>query len=402
MVRTKNPQRPRATKTEIIMLACLTVAASQELWLAPIAVVLWVQFLARFYRSWADVRHRFFTSTWVVVALSVGSAVIGALSSFWSNELAHAPPTTWIIGEGAALSTVAPMIFWLGLLLWSLLFFMHRIETVNRETETAAQLERLVVRAPHRQVFREATLCAAMARAGIKKARSAKDSAEKQAAAVDAIKGVLREVARFAQSFGGMSTAEYGANLMVARDPAVIKNDQRIREALRFFNTSSEQIETLRAVLCMDERFRISGSGSSDRHVPMICLPVPQNAVDDRDRWEAVPGAPMTFLDDNPSVHQDLDRFVSDCESFGNFTPSLIEDIRDYFQNEGAAVRSFASYKVGDSVILNIDCSEPFLLGQEEEFIPTFSALILPTQILLEDLLSLVYPPNVPMDGGAV
>lgn len=151
----------------------------------------------------------------------------------------------------------------------------------------------------------------------------------------------------------------------------------------------------------MEERFLVSGSApKAERAVPLIALPVPKEARDKQGRWKALPGAPMTYLDDQPAVHLDLEQFVADCEKFGNFTASRIEEISEYFKNEGREVQSFASYKVGPNAVLNIDCSEPYLLGDELEFISTFSSLLLPVQLLLAELLLFVYDSTPATQSG--
>lgn len=207
---------------------------------------------------------------------------------------------------------------------------------------------------------------------------------------------VLAEVARFAKSFGGRNDAKYGANLMIARSVQEAKTDPALGGRLRFFDKDRESWASLRAVLSMEERFLVSDhedrSASTKRAVPVICLPVPLTALGASGRWLALPGAPMTLLDDRPGIHQNLTQFVADCRAFGDFRQSVIDEVAAYFATEAKSVQSFASYKIGSNAVLNLDCSETCLLGEEEEFIATFSALVLPTQLLVADLVALVYP----------
>jgi hypothetical protein len=329
-------------------------------------------------------------SSKMVAVLAGGGILIGALASVWTNDLASTPPLSWLFTpDPKAPRAYAAVIFWVLLVLWGVIFFFHQRSISQRESEETKRLERLVVRAPHRGAFNDARVAATVGVECLKQARAA--SGREAELAVSGIQKVLQEVARFAKRFSGRTDAQYGANLMVARSIGDLEQDADLRTSLRFFDLTKEQTATLRAVLAMEERFVVTDAGAKPRQVPRISLPVPSAPYDDRKRWLALPGAPMTFLTDEPAVHQNLEQFVSDCEEFGDFRPSAIASMRSYFEGDAASVRSFASYKVGDLAVLNIDCSEGFLLGDEEEFIASFTALLLPTQLVLADLVALVY-----------
>jgi hypothetical protein len=347
-------------------------------------------------RSW--VRQQL-ASTKTVVVLTGGGIVLGALASVWSNDLASKPPLTWLFSPDPKPRTYAAVVFWILLVLWAVIFYFHQRTISKRESDESRRLERLVVRAPHRSTFNDARTAATVGVASLRLARATSGQEAELAAA--GIKSVLAEIARFAKKFSGRIDAQYGANLMVARSITDLKSDPDLRSALRFFDVNKEQPTTLRAVLAMEERFIVEDpeSTQSRRRVPRICLPVPIEPYDDRKRWLALPGAPMTFLTDQPSIHQDLEQFVADCEEFGDFRPSAIASMRTYFNGEASSVRSFASYKIGDLAVLNIDCSQRFLLGDEEEFIASFTALLLPTQLVLADLVSLVYAQSTSTGG---
>lgn len=339
---------------------------------------------------WPWVRQQL-ASTKTVVVLTGGGIVIGTLASVWTNDLAQTPPLTWMFSPSSTPRAYAAILFWILLAVWAVLFYFHHRTVARRESDEARRLERLVVRAPHRSTFDDARVAATVGVESLRKARSTPGQ-EAELAALG-IQKVLKEVARFAKKFGGRTTAQYGANLMIARSISDLEVDADLRGALRFFDLGKEQVTTLRAVLAMEPRFSVADAESEkpDRRVPTICLPVPIAPVDERMRWLALPGAPMTFLTDQPGVHQNLEQFVADCEKYGDFKPSAIASMRSYFELDAAAVRSFASYKIGDLAVLNIDCSERFLLGEEEEFVASFAALLLPTQLVLADLVAVVY-----------
>ena len=344
--------------------------------------------------------QRLLASTKTVVLLTVGGIVIGALASVWTNDLASKPPLTWLFSPDSKPRTYAAVVFWALLLLWAVLFYFHHRTITKRESDEARRLERLVVRAPQRSTFNDARTAATIGVAALGRARTS--PGQERELAVSGIKDVLLEVVSFAKKFSGRIDARYGANLMIARSVTDLEDDPQLKSTLRFFDTQRELVTNLRAVLAMEERFLVEDpdvTENTTRHVPRICLPVPIEPYDERKRWLALPGAPMTFLTGQPSVHQDLEQFVADCKAFGDFKPSAIASMKSYFETEASSVRSFASYKIGHLAVLNIDCAERFLLGDEEEFIASFTALLLPTQLVLADLVALVYSQSTSTGG---
>ena len=387
------------TGLEIAAFFLTIVASMLSRWvivtaIAPVVLLVLVALRAR--PNWSAAFRSVLSSTFVVAILSAGGVAIGIVASIWPDQLKTSPPVTWILELPHLPTAYASTIFWGALAVWGILFYAHTNVVRGRESEASKQLERLVIRAPHRGVFAEASKCVRVAMGGLRAARLAPE-ADRSVQATGAIREVLQEIARFAKAFGGRTDAKYGANIMIALSVAEVQAQPKFRERLRFFNPEEEVLASLRAVLFMDERFLVSDvdgaahASVNARPIPLICLPVPQATHNKDGRWIALPGAPMTFLDEHPNIHQNLTDFVRDCREFGDFRPSTVDSVAKYFKSDGGAIQSFASYKIGGTAVLNIDCSETRLLGEEMDFITTFSALLLPTQLLLAELVDLVY-----------
>lgn len=331
--------------------------------------------------------QRIFASPIAGFALAAVVVLLGAMASLWAEAIRSTPPLSWVYSPDG-LPWIRTVTFWVLLIAWAIGLWLRQEGIAAREAQSEAHLERIILRAPSREVYAMSQACSHLAWECRRTAKAAPPGQQIDTA-IEQIPTILLELARFARSFAG-SSATYGANLMIAHKPDAAPDGWESR--LRFFDLDQENRDNIAYILAMNEDLIASTSAADARVVPTICLPVPLQVTNDQGRWLALPGAPMTFMTGEPGIHVDLDEFVADCTRFGDFRPSTLEAIRQYFANEGSTIRSFASFRVTDWAVLNIDSSESHLLGQEPEFYPTFTALIEPTLLLLADLLEDDYP----------
>jgi len=186
------------------------------------------------------------------------------------------------------------------------------------------------------------------------------------------IKKVLKCIVKLTGYFSRVENTKYGANIMLLFSP---KTDSylvdKIKNSLHF--SEGKNINSLLAVLHMPEELVINNDGFS-----AFSLPVPYKTRINGCRV-ALPGAPFAAL--NGDMYLETKRkLMDDLMDFDKLTKNEIEE---YFnKGQGKSINSFASFRIGTSKrpigILNLDCSEPYLLGGDEEFYPTFYTLLYP------------------------
>jgi hypothetical protein len=126
-----------------------------------------------------------------------------------------------------------------------------------------------------------------------------------------------------------------------------------------------------------------------DPDVPAIALPVPRDPRRNG-RWQVLPGAPKAFLTERVDGYDDAATLAEWCRQTGDFRPSVIEELRLYFnEGDGNVVRSFISrpllmpegQKLG---VLNLHSNQPDILGDFDERMPAFQAMLTPIFLELE------------------
>ena len=220
-----------------------------------------------------------------------------------------------------------------------------------------------------------------------------------------------------AQKFDGDDpVTHYAANIMLFRSAGEIGEEEEAAVLRRLkFRDDATTVANLKGVLELCARLSTVAAdktASPDREVADIILPVPK--VGRRgDRCCALPGAPLAFIDKEPSIHVSTAEMAQWCLEYGDFTHHVRQQVVDYFQSpEAQMVRSFISIPLFSSndageddrtqdafAVLNIHCNRENLLNIENEQsgrepVSHFIDIIRPLQVLLVQVLSVLskYP----------
>lgn len=145
-----------------------------------------------------------------------------------------------------------------------------------------------------------------------------------------------------------------------------------------------------------------------DDELRKFYLPIPEPAFSSELSTEQnkqlpryLPGAPEAFVQRKLSTTDDSYELANWCKEEGDFTPSVCDKVKRYFESEAAQnVRSFASLPLMESIkslsdnsdemspigVLNIHSNKPNLIGEEESS-TLFFLLMQPFLCLIYDLI---------------
>lgn len=288
------------------------------------------------------------------------------------------------------------VVFWIISAIWVFFFIISVIIEDRSASEKIEMLSALILRAPGRSrlyknyksifdkafdVFREL--------GAITKEFSGSDfkRVEEFEVGLIAINTLLIRVAR--QFFNNEMIV--GANLMIffkgKSDSSLIQKLLRGSKSLYF-----RQQGDLEGVLVLIPEL-ISSSDRIDRKIPPLVLPVYRNSAEvygvaDSDDG-IIPGATLAFRDGTSMVGDtgNIGKYYS------KFSADLQAEVKAFFSDYGKHVRSFASFRIPESTeeetfpigVLNLDSDISYSFGLDEEFFPTFYALIYPILKLLSE-----------------
>lgn len=200
------------------------------------------------------------------------------------------------------------------------------------------------------------------------------------------VRSALTVAAQMARTFARAESAVYGANIMLVANRAQF-TDSLLR---RLVFHDPKNAGSLIGMLYLPEELLVSrtSDASTPREIPLIALPVPAGVTDlirgtnARGEKLALPGAPTALLGGDPSVYMDVSELARECEDFAK---PIRTDIAHYFSpsGQGKHIGSFASFRLSADPnapvgVLNIDSSQPYVLGRDREYYVTFYALIEP------------------------
>ena len=219
------------------------------------------------------------------------------------------------------------------------------------------------------------------------------------------IRVLLNSMARLAMIYDDQPlTAEgpavYSANVMLfVPRPSVGPFPVDVVAALRFHPPEYDLARLLGALVLRPELSATSADVADlpgpDLDVPAIALPVPTEPLRDG-RWNCLPGAPKAFLTEQVDGYDDAGTLAEWCERKGNFPPSVVSELRDYFATgDGRGVRSFISRplltldqrKLG---VLNLHSSRTNVLGDADERMPAFLGMLTPLFLELQSALEIL------------
>lgn len=328
--------------------------------------------------------------TWAITILAGALGLWGSISS--AQISADVSRFVRAVTEDAAVggfsgSTIVFVV--LAVLVWPALLYLRLVAVQLGEREQVRRIEGAIHRAPSRIVIDDYPEDFKKAAAVIDalNANGALATPVNEKAIEEALRELLHFVGRMADKFNhSPQQVRHSVNLMMVADPNELEADQvKVIEAgLRFADRDLRQYHR---VLWLPETLAVDEDGQPVE-VPRIALPVPVQALSDRGKKLALPGAPWALLTGSQSVYQDTRRLH---EEWSDLHADVREELREYFSDGGAGglVRSFTSFQVMRDVdeapvgVLNIDATDTCVLGPDPEFYGTFRALITPYLALM-------------------
>ncbi len=336
---------------------------------------------------------------------TVLAVIAGLLGSVYQDDIANAFPLALSNAWGTISWRAAA--FWMSVVLFAVLFFFRQWwDDVNRERLNATALraeqgteriEALVRTMPPRAFQGQLAQMVAGAYRGVARVLPRKKEADlTRDDLVALIRVLLNSMARLAMIYDDQpltpeGSAVYSANVMLfVPSPEEGAFDAETVVALRF-HPAEYDLKQLLGVLVLRPELSatsdIADLPGPDAVVSAIALPVPALHTKDG-RWNALPGAPKAFLTEEVDGYDDATTLGEWCTKSGNFLPSVVDELRQYFTTgDGRRIRSFISRplltldgrKLG---VLNLHSSRTDILGDTDERMPAFLAMLTP--LLLE------------------
>lgn len=326
---------------------------------------------------------------WVVTALSFLLAVSVSLfpstirgstrSAFEAFFKLEARQVEWSV-----------LFFWLLVLVLLVLLHLRFRQERSEALEQARSIRQAIYRAPNPRVFVEYSNLfenAYSAEMQLREGVEGSDSADVVGKASQTVRQLLSACCDLVGHFAPPQS-QLGANVMLVQTREEGSYSTELVQRLKFFDTDRQRIESLRGLLYIPKDLVFPhAEDEGDLHIPLIALPVPQEPFDKTEKALALPGAPFALLTGTQTSFDDT-RLLADqwCQDFDAQTR---DQVRHYFSStgDGKGVRSFVSFRIGtagDPVgVLNVDCSEPGILGSDE-YHETLFALMKPLLALLD------------------
>jgi hypothetical protein len=333
---------------------------------------------------------RFFRSPVYPVPLTLAVAFTSLFGSVYTNEIKGAPPFSWLnISAGHAVA-----LFWLLFVISALLYYPreHVVEKDRRE-ETAELIRRVRTLPP-------ADFLALFAgvhdhcRDALLHARAKGD----HDTYAQATRMILNSFAGLAKKFdSARPDSRYAANIMIfvrAGDLPDAAQRQALDKRLTFCDPEWKGLDRLHGALDVQRTLSATDDAADpDPGLIAFALPIPQTVKTKDNRWRALPGAPIAFID-GFDVYFDTSGLADWCARYGDFPQEVVRDLAGYFvREEGSWVKSFASValRVGKSEpfgVLNLHRNEPGIF-REREPCQQFFSVTRPLLAMLADLVSL-------------
>jgi hypothetical protein len=206
------------------------------------------------------------------------------------------------------------------------------------------------------------------------------------------IKYILSVIHELSSMFSSKNKDDLGVNIMIAYN----QNDPRYDELKSICKiTTGDVVHGTGSYLEVIPHEIKSKNDTSRGNGNRFVLYAPSDNVEITTRegrfFKVMMGAPFTFVFGEPTLYRNTQTLISFCADNCSFSRESIHNLEEYFLNDGKNIRSFACFRIGNSGtpigVLNIDSSEPDVLGSVDAFLPTFNFLIEPFLAEIEHLL---------------
>lgn len=291
--------------------------------------------------------------------------------------------------------SVHSLAFWLGLMLFSLLFFFHQ----RAKDSQTVKLEDLIRTLPPEDVLAlfavTITDCHDATLAVLTEENPTTDQFDQT------IRVVLNSLLTLAQRFDNAPrNVIYAANIMLFQSTANLDGESVsiIRKRLRYSEPETD-IRLLRGILDIVPALSTSTAAGSavDTALPLFAMAVPQISKGADGHWRVLPGASKAFVTGSLDGYADARTLHKWCRDQQQFSMDVCNQLETYFAKETDSVRSFVSIPIGrrdrdtlvveDPVgVLNIHRDIEGILGGELRT-KMFDSITQPFQTLIMDLL---------------
>jgi len=362
------------------------------------------------YPPWLVRAQRLVSSPVYATFTTVLAVVAGLLGSAYQDDVATAFPMV-LRGPWGPVSFRAA-IFWTSVVLFAVLFFfrqwwddVNRERTASRAEQGTERLEALVRTMPPRAFQTQLARMVQVTHGGMEEVLPRQKPPEfNRDGFVNFVRGLLNAIARLALLYDDQpltpdGSATYSANVMLfVPRPSEGTLSKELLFALRF-HPSEYDLTKLAGILILRPELSATSEEAElpgpDTAVPAIVLPVPAEAMSGG-RWNALPGAPKAFLTREVDGYDDATTLAEWCRERGNFPPSVVEAVRDYFTaGEGGHIRSFISRPLLSNDgrplgVLNLHSNRKGILGNADERLSAFLAMLTPLLLDLQSALEIL------------
>jgi hypothetical protein len=363
-------------------------------------------------RRWIPRLNALPSSPAYATATTVLAVVAGLLGSVYQDDVAHAFPLV-LRGPWGPLSLKA-VVFWASVVVFAVMFFFRQLsddESRLRLADTADRVETLVRTMPPRAFQSQlakmiGTSHSSMAQLLPRDKRS--DLRREDLAGLT--RALLNSIARLALIYDNEPVgAAYSANVMIFVPLDGGRLPDEVAAALRFYPKDYDLSRLAGALVLRTELSATSDTTDipgPDTSVMAIALPIPSETTHGG-RWNTLPGAPKAFVTQEVDGYDDSGTLGEWCEKSGDFPPSVTDELRHYFTTgAGRVIRSFISRPLvfGGTVsgVLNLHSNRKDILGDTDERMPAFLAMMAPLFLQLESTLEILRNYDQPPPGGPV
>ncbi|MEQ1896660.1 MAG: hypothetical protein ABL971_04635 [Vicinamibacterales bacterium] len=356
---------------------------------------------------------RWVSSAAYATITTVVAVFSGFLGSVYQDEIVSAFPLRWR-GPWGAISWPA-VGFWSSLILFGRMFFARQrsddaqrsalADTVQIAKDNTSRIEVLVRTMPPRAFRAQLAqmVIASHDMLGKLVPRNGRSDLTKDDLSA-LVRFLLNAMARLAlifddQPLAAGGSAQYAGNIMLFVPSGPRGEPPASIEPLLRFHPSDFDYSRLRGVLLLRPDLSttsdVADEPAPDPGVSSFALPVPVEAKSDG-RWNALPGAPRAFLTEQFDGYKDAHSLGDWCEKSGNFLPSTVSQLREYFSDgDGSQIRSFVSRPLfnldGTAFgVLNLHSNQTHILGEEDERLDDFFAMLTPLYLDLQSTAELL------------
>lgn len=350
----------------------------------------------------------FWRSPWSAALITAMGALTGLIGS---TESAQIKGTIFQPAWDGRPIEVGATAFWVALMLTSLAYSWRQFATDGSQrqaeerligrTETLEGLIRTLPPADFLDGFNKSyAQCSSL----VHKLLEGEESNREVSTLESVLSVLLSTIAGLARHFDGEPPkAWYATNVMTFVDVASIGEEEE--RVMLFLGASlAERRAELRGCLLLRTEWsaRVSDPRqpvTPDTQLRPLALPVPVSS-EHGGKNRALPGAPFAYLSMEPNCHQDTSSMADTCIKEGDFLPSVVGELRDYFTPaKSPAIRSLVSMPIvshrGECLgVLNIHADRIGIL-REPLAQPHFYNLMAPfIQMVAHVLRLLLLPPR--------